>query len=260
MQLTENVFWTFIYTRQPCCYYTKFSSLQIIFWNGATNKTVVEKGNLSCKLVFIHGKVSTMEVCHYLVATYGENVMLVQMIRKWNQQFKAGIDNAPYAEHPVVVHTDNSRNWVKKLILSNRLLPVTELEFVACLARCQIRQFIHKLGFQKICARWMPKMLTEDHLIASDQFFTTTEYFSFVIKCDRIERALWSGFFSHTVGVQELQTVYFEMHGLCKAFCCKWPSLYWDIVLLNHGSVSSHRACSMVNLFQSYCWITRVCT
>ncbi len=35
-------------------------------------------------------KVSTMKIHCQLAAIYGENVMSVQMIHKWHQQFKAG--------------------------------------------------------------------------------------------------------------------------------------------------------------------------
>ncbi len=45
---------------------------------------------------------------------------------------------------------------MEELILSDRYVTVTELEAVDRLARCQIHQFIHELGFQNFCARWVP--------------------------------------------------------------------------------------------------------
>ncbi|XKL69463.1 hypothetical protein PGB90_007232 [Kerria lacca] len=39
------------------------------------------------------------------------------------------------------------------------------MEAATGLARCQIHQFIHELEFRKIYARWVPKMLTEEHLM-----------------------------------------------------------------------------------------------
>ncbi len=89
-----------------------------------------------------------MEICRYLVIIYGENVMSVQMISKWCLQFDAGwesIDDIPCTRHPI--HTNENRHRVEKLILSDRLVTVTELEAATGLARCQIYQFIYELVF-----------------------------------------------------------------------------------------------------------------
>ncbi len=66
---------------------------------------------------------------------------------------------------PTEVHIDENKHRVEELILQDRQVTVTELETAIGLARYQIHQLIHELGFQKICARWVPKMLTEDHLM-----------------------------------------------------------------------------------------------
>ncbi len=112
-------------------------------------------------------KITTMETCHHLDAVYGENVMLVQMIQKWYQRFKAwweSSDDEPCSGHPTEVHTNENRR-VEKLILSDQCVTVTELEVAIALASCQIHQFIHELGFRKMYAGWVPKMLTEDYLM-----------------------------------------------------------------------------------------------
>ncbi len=109
-----------------------------------------------------------MEIRYCLVAVYGENVMLVQPICKLSYQFKVGwesVDDKLCVGCPIVVHTDEKRHRVEKLILSNLQVTVTELKAATGLVRCQIRKFINKLGCQQICTRWVPKMLGEGHLI-----------------------------------------------------------------------------------------------
>ncbi len=109
-----------------------------------------------------------MEICCHLVAIYGENVMSMQMIYNWWQQFKAGwesIDNEPHTGCSIDVHTDENKHPVEKLALRDCCIIVTELEASAGLRRCQIHQFVYKLAFQKICARWVSELLTEHHLM-----------------------------------------------------------------------------------------------
>ncbi len=70
------------------------------------------------------------------------------------------MDDEPCARGSIEVQTDKNRHRVQKLNLRNCWV-VTELKAAAELARCQIQQFIQKLGFRKIYACWVPKMLTE---------------------------------------------------------------------------------------------------
>ncbi len=77
---------------------------------------------------------------------------------------------------PLKYTLTRTKNRVKKLILSDHLVTVTEMKAADVLVRCQIHEFIHKLDFQKICAGLVQNMLIKDHLmkrrVFALQFFT----------------------------------------------------------------------------------------
>ncbi len=71
-------------------------------------------------------KIPTREIHRDLVA----NVMSVQMICKWCQQFKArwdSIDDEPHAGCPTEVFNDENRHQTEKLISTDCQITLTEL-------------------------------------------------------------------------------------------------------------------------------------
>ncbi len=66
-------------------------------------------------------KVLTMEICYYLIAIYGENIMSVQMFANGVNNLKLdgnqSIINKPCAGCPIKVHTEENRHRVEKLIV-----------------------------------------------------------------------------------------------------------------------------------------------
>ncbi len=82
-----------------------FPSLQIISWNGITDKKIKLSSKSEIRdavRVLFAENVPTMEIC-CLVAVYGENVMSVQMICKWSS-----------AE--LTLHTFFSKNRVENMV------------------------------------------------------------------------------------------------------------------------------------------------
>ncbi|XKL64836.1 hypothetical protein PGB90_004922 [Kerria lacca] len=95
-------------------------------------------------------KVPITHIHRRLVAVYGDNVILIQAIRKWCGVFKAGresIEIEHRAGRSIEMHTEENRRLVEKVILSDRRVTISEVEAATGLARCQIHQFIHELGF-----------------------------------------------------------------------------------------------------------------
>ena len=107
-----------------------------------------------------------LEIHKQIVAVYG-NVMNQQYVMKWCCEFSEGRTD---------VH-DKQKSGRQSLISDDLL---QEIEGEICANRCvTIRELHHiipkvskttvddavteKLGYRKLCAHWVPKMLTDDH-------------------------------------------------------------------------------------------------
>jgi len=102
---------------------------------------------------------------------YGD-VISIQMVRRWRQQFLDGrtdVSDEPRSGRPSEINADTI-NTVRFLIESDRRCTEAEIERyfdeVACnhLSHGTIVKIIHEeLEMSKVCARWVPKLLTDEH-------------------------------------------------------------------------------------------------
>ena len=138
---------------------TSFEVHAVIWFSLARNNNAAE----------IHGQ---------LCEVYGLNVMSDSKVRHWCHLFKEGRMNVHGEERsgrPSVI-TDNLAEKVNTAIRGNRCFTISEmsLEF-PWVSRSVIYNIVsEKLGYKKPCARWVPKMLTDEHkqkrLAAAHQF------------------------------------------------------------------------------------------
>jgi hypothetical protein len=100
---------------------------------------------------------------HQLCEVYGEHAMSDLMLRRWWRHFNEGRKNVhddPRSGQPSVVNED-----LVCAVEENRRFTISPL----CLHFPQIsRSLLHeivsdKLPFLKLCSRWVPKLLTEEH-------------------------------------------------------------------------------------------------
>lgn len=89
------------------------------------------------------------------------------MVRRWVRQFKEGRDTVHDEERsgrPSVV-SDDLVCSVEEKIKENRKFTITDLahEFPQVSRTVMYEIVTEKLGFHKLCARWVPKLLTERH-------------------------------------------------------------------------------------------------
>jgi len=107
------------------------------------------------------------EIHRQLCDVYGEQTVSSSVVRRWVQLFNEGRENVhddPRSGQPSVVNEDLVRA-VEEKIRENRRFTIMSLS----LHFPQIsRSLLHKivsdeLVFRKLCARWVPKMLMEEH-------------------------------------------------------------------------------------------------
>ncbi|GFV00446.1 histone-lysine N-methyltransferase SETMAR [Trichonephila clavipes] len=111
--------------------------------------------------------VSAAEIHRQISDVYGPNVMSSSKVRKWVRAFKDGRENVhdePRSGRPSVI-TDALVNAVDEKIREDRRFTISTLalEFPN-VGRTTLHKVVsEKLKFRKLCARWVPRLLTEEH-------------------------------------------------------------------------------------------------
>ncbi len=107
-----------------------------------------------------------IEIHRELTRKYGQTVMSIQHVRKWCRLFDEGrtnLEDEPRSGRPSVL-TDVLVQRVETFIQENRRVTISDLEGVIPVSRRLIHQIVtEKLQYRKLCARWVPKMLTDTH-------------------------------------------------------------------------------------------------
>jgi len=118
------------------------------------------------------------EIHRQLCEVYGLNVMSESKVRQWCRLFKEGHTNVYDEElsgQPSAI-TDDLMEKVNTTICGNRRFTISELSLeFSKVSRSVIYDIVsEKLGYKKLCAIWVPKMLTDEHkqkrLAAAHQF------------------------------------------------------------------------------------------
>ena len=119
-------------------------------------------------LRFLHAKgKKTFEIYEELVATYGVNVMTKCRVYQWCQLFKSGrtsLEDDDRVGRPQTSKSDNNAQRVDALVREDRRLKVREMASILELSKTTVHRLVHDtLGYRKVSARWVPKMLTDAH-------------------------------------------------------------------------------------------------
>lgn len=111
--------------------------------------------------------VSAAEIHLQISEVYGPNAMSDSKVRKWVRAFKDGRENVhdePRSGRPSVI-TEDLVNAVDEKIREDRRFTISTLalEFPN-VGRTTLHKIVSEnLQFHKLCARWVPRLLTEEH-------------------------------------------------------------------------------------------------
>ncbi|GFT39826.1 histone-lysine N-methyltransferase SETMAR [Trichonephila clavipes] len=111
--------------------------------------------------------VSAAEIQRQISDLYGPNAMSSSKVRKWARAFKDGRENVhgePRSGRPSVI-TDDLFNAMDEKIREDRRFTISTLalEFPNVDRTTLHKVVSEKLKFRKLCARWVPRLLTEEH-------------------------------------------------------------------------------------------------
>jgi len=110
--------------------------------------------------------VKPIEIHRQLTEVYEESCMDFKNVRKWCREFTAGrteIHDEERSGRPSI--SDKTIAKVEQIMRQDRRITLDDLWIlVPVVSRSTIgRTLTEKLEYRKVCARWVPRMLTEDH-------------------------------------------------------------------------------------------------
>ena len=112
-------------------------------------------------------KVKPAEIYRQLKAVYGDNVMNERNVRKWCEMFNNGRTNVHDETRPgrPSLITEALKTAVNNRILQDRRVTLDELHIVfPDISRSLLGEIVSQhLGYNKICARWVPRQLRDQH-------------------------------------------------------------------------------------------------
>uniref|UniRef100_A0A670Y7B2 Mos1 transposase HTH domain-containing protein n=1 Tax=Pseudonaja textilis TaxID=8673 RepID=A0A670Y7B2_PSETE len=109
-----------------------------------------------------------IEIFRQLCEVYGDNIITEGGVRRWCIKFKNGRTNVhdeQLSGRPSIL-TDELVTKVDDNICENRRFTVTELSLsFPQISHSLLHEIVtQKLGYHKFCARWVSKILTENHM------------------------------------------------------------------------------------------------
>lgn len=117
------------------------------------------------KLFFLKGKTAT-QIKAKLNAVLGESAPSLKTVHTWVAEFKRGrtsCEDEPRSGRPKEVTTDEMIAKIHKIVMSDRRLKVREIAEIVSISTERVNNILHEhLGMKKLCARWVPRLLTLD--------------------------------------------------------------------------------------------------
>jgi len=104
---------------------------------------------------------------HQICQVYGDNVMNDGMVRKWVRMFNEGGENVhdEAQSRCLFLVNDDLVRKVNKRVRDDRCFTISDLSLhFPQISRTLLCDIVSShLGYRKVCARWVPKMLTDEH-------------------------------------------------------------------------------------------------
>ena len=117
--------------------------------------------------------VKPAEILFRLRAQFREECLSRTQVYKWSADFKTGrttVENEPHPRRPRTSITDDKIHGIEKLILENRRVHVRDMTDELGISVGSVESIIHeRLGFRKISARWVPKLLNFDQKFTHEE-------------------------------------------------------------------------------------------
>lgn len=105
------------------------------------------------------------EIFKELTNVYGDDALPFSTVKRWMAHFRAGresFEDAKSPGAPTTVTTEENVEKIKNLVMADRRLKVREIAAEVGISLDRVHLILHeKLGLSKVCARWVPRLLTD---------------------------------------------------------------------------------------------------
>jgi len=111
-------------------------------------------------------EIPAAEIHQRLQCAYGSVCMGASSVRRWVKHFKNGnmsIQDQPWSGGPRTTSTERNKERVDEIIQDDRRVTVDTIARTLGLGHNAVQEMIGSLGYRKVCARWVPRLLTKDH-------------------------------------------------------------------------------------------------
>ena len=103
-----------------------------------------------------------------LTKVYGDATVDVSTVRRWVRRCNEAVEQTPLTDQkrsgrPVTAVSPSNIQRVDDIIRGDRRVTTDELCCILSLSKGSVMTIIHQLGYRKVCARWVPRMLTDQN-------------------------------------------------------------------------------------------------
>jgi len=113
-------------------------------------------------------EIPAAEIHQRLQRAYGSVCMGVSSVRRWVKHFKDGNTSnqaEPRSGRPQTASTERNMERVDEIIQDDRRVTVDTIVQTLGIGHNAVQEMIESLGSRKVCVRWVPRLLTEDHKV-----------------------------------------------------------------------------------------------
>jgi histone-lysine N-methyltransferase SETMAR len=115
---------------------------------------------------FVKEGLTPNEIYSKFIEVYGDSSPLFSSIKRWAVEFKRGrtsLEDDGREGHPKSATTPEIIEQVYDMVLDDRRMKVHEIAETICIFRICVGYILHEeLDMKKLCARWVPRLLTAD--------------------------------------------------------------------------------------------------
>jgi len=113
-------------------------------------------------------EISAVHIHHRLHRVYGDVCMGASSVRRWVKHFKDGntsIQDQPPSGRPRTATTEPNKKRVDQILKENRCVTLDAVATKLVIGHNAVQEMAGSLGYRKICARWLPRLLTKDRKV-----------------------------------------------------------------------------------------------
>jgi histone-lysine N-methyltransferase SETMAR len=115
------------------------------------------------------GNESITNIHRHLTNVYGDMAVDKSIVSSWekrltsSKQGQCNVSDLPRSGRPSTAVSPATMQRADSHIRNDRRITTRELSAILGIGKESVDKIIHQLGYSKVCARWAPRSLTEEH-------------------------------------------------------------------------------------------------